>query len=285
MLPFDNVFCLTLRKDTDRQERVKEELKKIEVDKFQFFYGATPEDPEVKEAYRDGLVKPFPTCFRCGKSRCNCDNNFLVPQQVACFVSYMRLFYYVSNLKTDSNIFLLVEDDVEFEDYALTALKSSFEKDNVEMLGLSTDLPAMISIGQNYIMSAPKSRREWEGTYRWNPHCNEPCNVTFAFNKAFAKLALHQFHGYRTTSDIYIHSFLHKRCLHNTLEPRISHDMSWSTGEFKSTIHPKKEYIAFPGRSVDEIKEEALRIKSHTKRVNSEEEYNEFLQEYLNNPV
>lgn len=285
MLPFDKTFCLTLERTKGRQERAVEELKKIGIKDFTFFYGATPDHEEVKNAFRNGLVAKYPSCFRCQRPKCNCENNFMTPEQVACFVSYMRIFYYIAELKTNDNTFLLVEDDVEFEDYALEALEKSFEGDNPLSLGLTTELPAFLSLGQNYMPRAPKEKRVYDGVVRWNNHTAEPCNVTFAFNKAFAKLAVHQFRGYITTSDLYIHQFLHKRSLHHTLEPRISHDMSWSTGEFKSTIHPKTNYTKFPGRNKEEIKDEALRIKSHKKRVNSEEEYNQFLEEYLNNPV
>lgn len=277
---FDQIYCLTLKETPDRAKGAIEQLEKVGCTEFQFFNGATPDDEEVKDAFRKGLVQGYPSCFRCGRTSCSCDNNFLTTNQVACFVSYMRLFYMASNHPTKKT-FLLVEDDVEFEDYAVDALELALGERARHRTGIDTNIPSLLSLGQNYVGRAPKMSRTFDGNVNWVENDASECNVMFAFNKAFAELAVHQFKGYFTTSDVYIHRYLHDKCLHHTIHPRIAHDLSWSTGEVKSTIHPKSNYITHPDRSDEEIKEEIGRMRSYIKRVDTEEEYNKYVEEYL----
>jgi GR25 family glycosyltransferase involved in LPS biosynthesis len=275
---FEEKYVLTLRSETNRHVHIIRELQKVGLHDYVFVYGVTPEDEEVKEAYRQKKVSAYPPCFRCGQNSCACENNILIPSQIACFISYKKLFERAVN--SLSGTFLVMEDDVEFEDYAKELAERAFNKKMMETLKFDTKFPVLMSLGQNYFGNAPKESRVYK-KHHWIAHDPSCCNVTFAFNRAYAKLFLDSLHRYTTTSDIFIHDVLNRHCNHYTLNPRISHDLSWSTGDMKSTIHPKKVFIENDAHSFEERESELNRYEHHIQRVNTKEEYHSFLANYL----
>ena len=276
---FDQVYCLTMKDNTLRQESAKKNLAKVNIKNYQFFYGSSPEDEEIKDVYRNKQLIQFPLCFRCKKTECKCENNILIPSQIACFRSYMRIFETVLSSSFSGRTFLVVEDDIEFETYTKQLAERALNWNVLESHHFFSNLPVLLSMGQGYFGLAPKTSRLWREHYIWHEKDKTECNVMFGFNRAFAELAVRLFDRYEMTADTYIHRFLADNCIHYSLFPRIAHDLSW-IGRLPSTIHPKKLYQR-EKHTREEKKVERQRFKSHIKHCETSEEYDNFIQSYL----
>jgi hypothetical protein len=279
---FEEIYCLTLRSETNRHSHFIQELDKVGIEDYEVVYGVTPEDEVVKNAYRENRVLSFPPCFRCGKDSCCCENNILIPSQIANYISFLNVFEKAIN--SERNTFLLIEDDVEFEDYADELAEHAFDSRSFKSLQLYSPKPTIIGLGQNYFGTAPKESRTYNGRHHWTG--NEPgslCNVLFGFNRAYADLVLKSMKGskFATTSDIYFHGALDNQCNRFTLYPRSAHDLSWSTGGMRSTIHPKRVFAENERNTLEERVRELNRCESHVQRVSTKEEYESFVRSYL----
>ena len=74
----------------------------------------------------------------------------------------------------------------------------------------------------------------------------------------------------RTTSDLFTHQHVSAKAKNYTLFPPIAYELSWSNGEFKSQIHPKRRYIEHlrtqPDISDEIITAEQNALKYHFKK-------------------
>ena len=276
---FDRKICLTLKHTRDRRKEAERECKKVGLSDVEFFYGVTPKDEAVKDAYRQKKVVEYPSCWRCGQDRCECSNNILIPSQVACFISYLNIFEMA--VESDDYTFMVFEDDIEFETYFKDVAARTLTKQKLEPMHFYSEFPCLLSLGQGYYGKGHIGTRAFRDNIRWADGDLSECNVMFAFNKPFAKLALRFMRKFTMTSDIYIHNFLGTRSIHWSLFPRIAHDKSWSTGTVKSEIHPKQLYVDNVQLSLKERLDEKRRLLKHVKRVSTREEYDKYIEEYL----
>jgi hypothetical protein len=237
---FEEIFCLTLDGDIERQRHAAAELCSAGLQKFKFLEGIGPHSREVADAYQNGLVHSFPPCFRCGNVQCsdsNC-NNTLIPQQVACFLSFLKLFKMAINSR--SNRFIFFEDDIKFPAYFQELAQAALTPNRLLELGFYGTEPCLIGLGRG-----KSSTEAWcfNGSFEFIPGRKLPQNPCFAFNRAFAEMALARFHKISHTVDAFIHYELSQSSRHFSLEPSLAYELSTSTGELPSRIHPK--VIAF----------------------------------------
>lgn len=233
---FEEVFCLTLEGDVERQRHASKELDRVGLRGFRFLEGVAADSAEVQEAFDSGLVHTFPTCFRCGQIQCgrtDC-NNTLIKPQVGCFLSFIKLFRLA--VASRSNTFLLVEDDVRFPDYAEDLARAALNPEQLRRQGFFDDEPCLISMGRG---KAPGDVWRFDGAFQFIPGRKLPQNPCFAFNKAFARLAIDRFVKIAHTSDVYIHFQISEFARHYSLEPTLAYELSTSTGALPSRIHPK----------------------------------------------
>lgn len=96
---FDKVIVISLEQSHARRAYIHKYLSESGIQKYEFFNATSASDPLVTQAYANNDVATFPPCFRCGKLDCgNPDcNNFLIPQQVATFITYRRLWQAVAD--------------------------------------------------------------------------------------------------------------------------------------------------------------------------------------------
>jgi hypothetical protein len=95
----------------------------------------------------------------------------------------------------------------------------------------------------------PGESVEFNGPFEFVPRRKQPQNPCFAFNRAFAELALSRFHTISHTSDVYIHFELSDHARHYSLEPPLAYELSTSTGDLPSRIHPKEVAVQNPSNS------------------------------------
>jgi len=238
--PFDEVYCLTLEGDIERQRHASAELCRVGLPAFKFIDGVEASSAEVQEAYERGEVKTFPPCFRCGMTRCGrpACNNILIAPQVGCFLSFLKIFRTAAASRRRS--FLVVEDDVKFHPYALDLAALAFAESAPAMAALAADPPCLIGLGKGVF---PGDAPAFDGAFAFVAHRKQPQNPCFAFNRGFAELALARFHKIHHTVDVYIHYELSDSAQHFSLEPPLAYELSASTGALPSRIHPKR--IAF----------------------------------------
>jgi hypothetical protein len=98
---FDRVYVVSLISSNDRRKHIVEQFDQIGIVDYEFHDAVGHNDPVVTEFYETNRVALYPPCFRCGKADCGnpeC-NNTLIPQQVAVFITYLRLWEKVAARK------------------------------------------------------------------------------------------------------------------------------------------------------------------------------------------
>jgi len=229
---FDRVFCISLPNSINRREHILNHFTEMGIDRYEFFDATDKSDAVVSEYFSNGKVAKYPPCFRCGKLSCGDDkcNNVLIPQQVATFIIYLRLWKKI----VDENIgtALIVEDDVQFTDYADEI--SSLRGDIFSQAGFLAQNPVWLRLGWALCEEHEQSKtmKLEHGVIRMS----NPCH---AVTKKLAGLLLSSFRKIDTTVDIYQHNEFEKEASTYTLFPPLAYELSWSTGEMSSLIHPK----------------------------------------------
>jgi GR25 family glycosyltransferase involved in LPS biosynthesis len=263
---FDGIFCLSLPSSTDRRQHIERHFRELGIEGYEFFDATGSDDPEVQALYAAGNVHQYPPCFRCGKLACGSDDcsNILIPEQVATFVSYLRLWRYI--LETACQTILVVEDDVIFTKYAAQVAEAVMRNDLLNRIGLGSAQPTLLRLGWAF---GPEHRlTERVGLKKDQARSSNPCH---AINRAMAKLLVESFESVDTTADIYIHEQIATRCANYTLHPPIASELSWSFGAVDSLIHPKSVRVAYlkkhhPER-VQEIEATIQALRTHVKHI------------------
>jgi len=258
---FQQVICLSLPSSLDRREHIGHFVDRYDVVKFQFFDATSTEDEVVKAYYDKGLVKSFPSCFRCGKYECGNDqcNNTLIPPQVATFVSYLRLWKLIEESAYDS--ILIIEDDIKLTDLAEPVCENFLKGGWLSKSGILGTEAMLLRFGwalsEDHQLDAPFS-------FVSDTRMSNPCH---AINRAMARHLLSKFSKIETTVDIYQHQLCANSKTSKTAMPPIFYEMSWSTVEFDSLIHPKQkrlDYLAGQGlQDSPEYLASKQRLESH----------------------
>lgn len=264
---FDEVYCLTLEGDIERQRHASAELCSAGLRGFKFIDGVKAGSEQVSEAYTSGKVHAFPPCFRCGAVSCGNSecNNVLIEPQVGCFLSFIKIFKIAA--ASASLTFLMIEDDVKFFDYAHELAAAALCRERLLELGFFSAEPCLIGLGRGISLN---ETFRFDGTFDFLPRRKLPQNPCFAFNRAFAELALAHFDKIYHTVDVFIHFQISDHAQHYSLEPPLSYELSTSKGTLPSRIHPKQSAFEIASNS-DETRAAARfafdRHLKHVKRI------------------
>ena len=109
---FNNIYVLNLEKSIDRKEHIEKEFKRVGIEKYEFFKATPHDSDETKNLMNSNFVKKFPNCFRCNNKRCDCENNYLTPFQIANWCSFINIFKDI--IKNNHKFVLICEDDIVF---------------------------------------------------------------------------------------------------------------------------------------------------------------------------
>jgi len=229
---FDRVFCINLPNSIDRRQYITDYFKKLGIDDYEFFNATDKTDSIVSEYYANEKVATFPPCFRCGKLSCGkkeC-NNVLIGPQVATFITYLRLWQHI----IDENIgtALIVEDDVKFTEYAEET--SGLIENSLEKLDFNALNPMLLRLGWALCDDHKPSNHP-----NFETNCVKMSNPLHAVTRAFAIKLVSEFKIVDTTVDVYQHRQFEDKAKTYTLFPPLAYELSWSTGEMSSLIHPK----------------------------------------------
>lgn len=229
---FDFVYVVSLRESDERRDYIRRHFCDIGLDDYQWFDAFGQDSAEVKAAFENKAVVTFPPCFRCGDNDCgrNDCNNFLLPAQVANFLTHAALW---KKIAESPQCALVVEDDVFFHDYAGSVLKQLKKTIDSGAVRLNPTNPCLLRLG--WALSEDHNAEKLFAVSD-ETRLSNPC---YGMTSAFASKALSMFKQVNTTSDIFLHKFVPANGEAKTVFPPIASELSWSTGEVASLIHPK----------------------------------------------
>lgn len=242
---FDRIYVVSLPASTDRRRYISEELRSHDILEFEWHDAFDSQSPQVRRFFDQDLVHLYPPCFRCGNSECGQDdcNNVLLPAQVAVFVTYLEL---CNKIAQRNERVLVLEDDVRFHQSwrdVLPVLDKEIEKGR---LPFRAELPCLLRMGW-----ALGEDHDKLGSVRINSsvRMSNPC---FGITSAYAAKAVLNFKKVDHTADVYLHQRLPESNQAFTIFPPIASELSWSTGELASLIHPKAIHADYLERMGDQ---------------------------------
>ena len=260
---FDQIYCISLPECTDRRVHLESEMKKMGIEGYVLWDAIGKDDPQVRRAYESGFVATFPPCFRCGKRNCSCSNNILIPSQIGNFLTYREVWRDIT--KHQYGLCLIVEDDIKFADYAQEVAERILNKSKLESMGFSSQTTSLLRLGW-----AKCEDHRFDGAVSITENVVRMSNPCHAITGKMADLLYQSLDKIRTTSDLFTHQHVGAKAKNYTLFPPIAYELSWSNGEFKSQIHPKRRHIehlrAQPDISDEIIKAEQAALKYHFKK-------------------
>lgn len=264
LIQIRQTLVVSLREDLERRAHIMRHLPQLKLGPFSFVDAIDFKSQQVKDAYLGGRVKRFPTCFRCEKNTCRCENNVLIPQQVANWLSFRRVWEMCA--QHPDEFFLICEDDVTFHENSSTILKAFCEK---FVPSKTKVLIRMCASGQEPFQTLRGSDYELRDRVVMS-------NAAFVMNGRMACLLIDQFDLIETTSDIWIHRTMASRedVQAVTIEPLLATELSFNKNyaRFISRIHPK---------GIDT--EDEKRVFAHVKRANTPQEYEGLLRSWTSN--
>lgn len=259
---FDKVFVISLEQSTERRAYIQKHLPEFGIQKYEFFNATSANDPLVTQAYANNEVAAFPPCFRCGKHDCgNPDcNNFLIPQQVATFITYKRLWQTLAD--GNAGRILIIEDDVRFHDHIQSVLTFIEGEIAGGRIPFQAEKPCLIRLGWALC-------DDHVGTTGCSVNTAvKMANPCHAITREYAKVLLSRYTSICHTVDEYQHRLAARQGEAFTVFPPIASELSWSNGVLASTIHPKavrSEYLRSLNH-VDEADANDLKIENHIKK-------------------
>lgn len=262
---FPKIYCLSLTSSTERRVYMERFIAQHQLNNLKFIDAATPESDDVTKLYEDSKVHTFPSCFRCGNLECGDStcNNTLIPVQVATFASYIRVLR--AFLASGEQYALFIEDDIKLTEHANVLCQQAISNGWVSESKLQHSEPALVQFGwalcDDHKINKQPSLSDFLG---------KMSNPAFALNKAMAEEILARFEKVDTTADIFIHRICANATNAKTFYPPLFYEMSWSTGEVESTIHPKPirlSYLETHNGKPEEIENATTALTQHKKHT------------------
>lgn len=245
---FNHIYVLNLEKSSDRRDHINREFNRVGIEKYEFFKATPHNSKDVDDIMKNGLVKKFPSCFRCNKNRCDCENNYLTPFQLGNWCSFINIFKDI--IKNDYQFVLICEDDIVFSFQYERIINKLLSKDAFKHYNIDMSKPLLIRLGtafnpQNHNSPAP-------AVFLKNYSLCNPC---FAINKAMAIVYLSALQIIDYHSDVYFHQKIPKNIKgvqFFTMYPYPVYELSFvkSLQKFNSEVRPhnalrRKEYKEF----------------------------------------
>ena len=251
---FDKIYVLSLARSVERRNHIREHLSALGITDYVFFDAVAEDDLQVREAFENDQVAMYPPCFRCGQLECkrsDC-NNQLMPAQIANFMSCRFLWAEIAKQEIRA---LVIEDDVVFAPNALSTLQSLRASIEQGSIPFNASSPTLLRMGWAL---GPDHK---DGDFRIEPavRMSNPC---YALTSAFARKLVDGFSKYSHTSDMFVQTDEFVKGDRHTIFPPVAYEMSWSTGEVESLIHPKSIRVNY-------LKEkgEAEAAQAHERRI------------------
>jgi rhodanese-related sulfurtransferase len=184
--------------------------------------------------------------LECDRPNCN---NFLTDQQVACVLTYRRLWQTIAD-GPDARV-LVREDDVFFHEWTPRVLAWLEQEVKEGRIPFAAGTRLLLRLGWAF-------GHNHNGTARIRAkdvlRMANPCHaLTRDFAQALVDLVAHA-PAISQTADAFQHELAPQPGEALTVFPPIASDLSWTEGRFASTIHPKDvrvKYLKAHGRETE----------------------------------
>ena len=236
---FNNIYVINLKESVNRKIHIENEFKRVGIEKYQFFEATPYDSEEVTNLMKNNLVKKFPTCFRCDKKRCDCENNYLTPFQLGNWCSFINLFNDI--IKNDYEFVLICEDDIVFTHQHERIINKLLSKKSFEFYKINMEMPLLIRLGTAFNPDNHNSNANPIFIKNYSL-----CNPCFAINKRMAIVYLHYLKIIDYHSDIYFHKKIPKNIKgvqYFTMYPYPVYELSFvkEKQKFESTVRPNNQ--------------------------------------------
>jgi len=260
---FEEVLCIGRPDNLERRAHIHSEFCRVNLENYQFVDALNPDSEAVLALFASDFVKKYPPCFRCGQNACECENKCLFPAQVANWLSHMKAWQHVA-IHDSSGLVLLCEDDVKFTDCVDSVIEAVFESTLVGK-SLADDRPVLVRLGwawcADHLNDGPPQLVN-------EVKMSNPC---YAINQPMARSLLNSLTRIETTSDIYVHRVVGTKADHYTAMPPAAYELSWSTGELRSEIRPKKRRIQYLQDQLGQVDPREATYKRLQREIEEEE--------------
>jgi GR25 family glycosyltransferase involved in LPS biosynthesis len=266
---FDNIYVLNLKESIDRKKHIEKEFNRVKIKNYIFFEATSHCSDEVTKIMNSNFVKKFPNCFRCNKKRCNCENNYLTPFQIANWCSFINIFKDI--IKNNYKFVLLCEDDIVFTSQCDRIINKLLNTHTFKQYNIDMNKPLLIRMGTAFNPYNHNSNDEPKFIKNFSL-----CNPCFAINRSMAIIYLYYLKIIDYHSDIYFHKKIPKNIKgvqFFTMYPYPVYELSFvkEKQKFESLIRPKnefrrieyKEFLFLTSNTFIEIL-----IKNFTKKIN-----------------
>jgi len=237
---FEHIYVLNLKESLDRKEHIINEFKRVGIEKYDFFEATPYYSDEVKDLMNSSLVKKFPNCFRCDKKRCNCENNYLTPFQIANWCSFINIFKDI--IKNNYKFVLICEDDIVFSFQHKRIINKLLSPQSFNLYNININKPLLIRLGTAFNPDNHNSQNEPIFLKNYSL-----CNPCFAINKEMAMIYLYYLKIIDYHSDVYFHQKIPKNIKgiqFFTMYPYPVYELSFvkEKQKFESLIRPKNAF-------------------------------------------
>jgi len=223
-------IILNIEEYEDRKKHMINQFKRHSINNYMFFKATTPSSKNFDKIYNfDNLVK-YPPCIRpmCNMFKkndiCECPTNILIKNQIANFISFVKIMEYIVDQQLE-NFIAVGEDDIVLHDQFNEIVKNIFTQiqSNKE---LNMEKPIIIGLcSSGSLIKTFYNIEKYKIT-----NIPKMSNPLFIINRAFAKSFLKNFTYFYTTSDRFIHNVLPNLdvCIQNFyLNYPIVYELSW----------------------------------------------------------
>lgn len=223
-------IVLSLPDDVERRDHIRKHFETIGIENYRFANAIAADSDLVSLWYATDRVKSYPPCFRCGHVKCDCENNILIPAQVANCISFAQIW--ASLPKDPTRLYMICEDDVLFFPGAVEKLKQFLDTFQ------SNSQPTLIRLSESGLPTDQIVTEELITT-------DQPVmsNPAYIINGSMAQYLTDRFKQIETTSDIWLHELIASQpnIQAMTIKPCLATELSYnvSHARFSSNIHPK----------------------------------------------
>jgi len=261
---FDSVYVLNLEASADRRIHINNDFNRIGIDKYEFFKASTPKDKEVLDLFSEGRVIGYPYCFRCGKTPCDCTNNYMLPPQIANRSTFIRIWK--DMVENNKKFCLLCEDDITFIDNVKDVLFKALSLQNFKERNIDISKPLLFRMassgGFHHTQNNLRPPILTKETFMSNP--------CYAINLAMAKLLLRNSNMIIHSSDVFVHKQIpneYPEVQAFTIRPLVATELSWNSenSTMPSTIFAK----GINEEDKKRKKQQIIRVSSHKEYVDA----------------
>lgn len=230
-------YVRTLKSYPERTEWIKKELSRVGIEDYELYYNLDKTDPILDEWKNDGKIKLGPDCFQCKKDKCHCRAKVLTRGMVANFIScYMLWQEIVNDGQDDSTLYMIMEDDVLFQDNVGEVLKTLFKENAKDIMPKE---PLLFKLGWGDMLDYRLTHFEvGVGDHVWLQNSNKFANPCYVANKYFFKYLLENFTQIQSACDVWVHRTMGMKITNYEIHPSLCKELS-HIGEIRSAMHTK----------------------------------------------